>query len=261
LAVFIRLLGFFDSHNKFFSSFSVPNQIQKKMKSNLKLSAILMCLVLAGCMETGHQLTESESSKIPLASDEYNPNARKGDGGGGTTGQIYLSVTVDDLMISSDGRGVYINGIDGVSAQFLSSDGTLSFITNTTNSNSFIRKLIFPENGYLINPNLSSSYELHVLAPLNVRRFKRIQDFVVGESQIMGMRIWGSYSSVIEFRLLFNIGSNVSVTDEVKVTRTAIGTWTVESTVNATAALTGGNNKDFQGNYSVPFKLTLNKIN
>ncbi len=236
------------------------------MKTNFKLSAILLCLVLAGCIETSQQsLTENKSLANSLASDESDPNARKE---GGSTGQIYLSVTVDPLMISNDGRGDYVNGKDGISAHFVSSDGTLSFSTSTARIKN-PRRLTFPNGGtYAINPNLSNTYLINVLANDVHPAPYKIQDIPVGESQIMAMRVWGSSSSgTIEFRLLFNYGIGAGyVTDQVLVTRNDLNTWTVESTnsdasnPDATAALTGGNNKDFKDYYSVPFKLTLRKI-
>jgi hypothetical protein len=238
------------------------------MRSNLKLSAILMCLALAGCMETGHQLTESESSKIPLASDDFDPNARKGDGGG-TTGQIYLSVTVENLMISHDGNALYTNGKDGVSAQFQAPDGILSFTMSPPRKNVVGRKLTFPTNGtgYAIELNGYPSYLVNVLTSDVSPVQKKIQDLVVGESQEMSMRVWGSNSSGIGFRLLYSLGSGLGyINDKVLVTCTAIGTWTVESKTvesktEAQATLTGPDNYPSLGEYSVPFKLTLNKIN
>jgi hypothetical protein len=238
------------------------------MKTDLRLTAILIFLLMAGCMETGQQqLTESKSSPNVLASDESDPNARKSTGGG--SGQIYLSVTIDEQMISSDGKGAYVNGIDGISAQFNSTDGTFSLTTkNARNKNP--RKLIFPEGAtYAINPNLSFNYLINVLANDVHPAPYKIQDIPEGTSQIMAMRVWGSNSSgTIEFRLLFNYGIGAGyVTDQVLVNRINSTTWTVESTdsdesnPNATAALTGENNKDLKGYYSVPFKLTLTKIN
>lgn len=234
------------------------------MKSNFKLSAILLCLVVAGCMETGQQqLTENKSFTNSVASDESDPNARKGDGGS-TTGQIYLSVTVDDLMISSDGIGAYVNGVDGVSAQFVSPDGTFSFGTSTARIKN-PRRLTFPANNptYAINPNLSPNYVINVLANEYDPAPYKIQDIPVNESQVMAMRVYGVNSrGIIDFRFLFNLGIGAGyITDKVTVTRIDTTTWTVESTSDATAALTGGNNKDFKAYYSVPFKLTLKTIN
>ncbi len=237
------------------------------MNCSIKLPAILLCLVLAGCIETSQQtLTENKSLANSLASDNSDPNARKG---GGSTGQIYLSVTVDPLMISDDERGAYINGVDGISAQFASSDGSFSLTTSTKRIKN-PRKLTFPDGiNYAINPNLSNTYLLNVFAnDVHPAPFK-IQEIPVGTSQVMAMRIWGSnVSGVIEFRLIYNYGIGAGyVTDQVIVTRVDSTTWTVESTdsdtsnPDATAALTGGNNKDLRGYYSVPFKLTLTKFN
>lgn len=236
------------------------------MKSNFKLSSILLCLVVAGCIETSQQtLTENKSITDPVASDPSDPNARKGSG----SGQIYLSVTVDDLKMASDGKGAYINGIDGISAQFLSTDGTLSLTTSNARITN-ARKLTFPDgSGYAINPNASANYLLNVFANDVDPAPSKIQDIAIGTSQVMAMRVWGSnLKGAIEFRLLFNYGIGAGyITDKVIVTRVDSTTWTVESTdsdpsnPNATAALTGFDNKDFKGYYSVPFKLTLKKIN
>lgn len=237
------------------------------MKSSIKLSVILLCLVLTGCIETSQQtLTENKTLANTLASDESDPNARKG---GGSTGQIYLSVTVDPLMISDDGRGAYINGVDGISAQFASSDGSFSLTTSTTRIKN-PRRLTFPEGaGYNINPNSSNTYLLNIFPSDSEPAPFKIQEIPVGTSQVMAMRIWGSNSSgAIEFRLIFNYGIGAGyVTDKVIVNRVDSTTWTVESTdsdlsnPNATAALTGSYNKDLRGYYSVPFRLTLTKIN
>ncbi len=236
------------------------------MKTSIKLSAILLCLVLAGCIETSQQsLTENKSLANSLASDDSNPNARQGGG----SGQIYLSVTVDDLKLASDRKGAYLNGIDGISAQFLSPDGSLSLTTSTTRIKN-PRRLTFPDGaGYNINPNSSNTYLLNVFAnDVHPAPFK-IQEIPVGTSQVMAMRIWGSNSSgAVEFRLLFNYGIGAGyVTDKVIVSRVDSITWIVESTnsdtsnPDATAALTSADNKDLRGYYSVPFKLTLKKIN
>ncbi len=238
------------------------------MQTNFKLSAILLCLVLAGCIETSQQsLTENKSLANSLALDDSNPNARQG---GGSTGQIYLSVTIaDNLKIASDKIVPYVNGVDGVSAQFVSSDGSLSFTTSTTRIKN-PRKLIFPDGAnYAINPNSSNTYLLNVLANDVHPAPYKIQDIPEGTSQVMAMRIWGSnLSGAVEFRLIFNYGIGAGyITDQVIVTRVDSTTWTVESTdtdesnPNATAALTGSYNKDLRGYYSVPFKLTLTKIN
>lgn len=236
------------------------------MKTNLKLSVIFLCLLLAGCIETGQQqLTENKSNLSPLASVDSNPNARKSTG----TDQIYLSVAIDNLMLSHDGKGNYINGMDGISAKFESSDG--SFLLTTSNArNKNPRKLTFPQGDtYAIDPNLSFNYLLNILANDVDPAPYKIQDIPIGGTQVMAMRIWGSNSKgTIEFRLLFNYGIGAGyVTDKVIVKRVDLTTWTVESTDSdtsnpeATAALTGGNNKDFKDYYSVPFKLTLTKIN
>jgi hypothetical protein len=233
------------------------------MKKNFKLSAILLCLILVGCMETGQQqLTVNESYKNPVASNESDPNARKGPGGG-TNSDVNLSVTVEDYWrISHDGKGPYKDGIDRVTAKFLASDGTLSFITSPTNVKTAIRSLTFPNQEYAINLNASFSYIINILAPLDITDFKRIQDFEVGESHLMGMRVFGINSKgFTDFRLLFNIGSGAGyVTDEVRVIRIDSTTWTVESIRDSRAALTGSDNKDLKDYYSVPFKLTLRKI-
>lgn len=245
------------------------------MKTDLRLTAILIFLLMAGCMETGQQqLTESKSSPNVLASDESDPNARKSTGGG--SGQIYLSVTIDELMLSSDEKGAYVNGIDGISAQFNSSDGSFSLSTSSVKGKAPIRRLYFPPNiqegivvPYAIDLNASYSYLLNVFTSDSEPAPFKIQEIPVGTSQVMAMRIWGSNSSgTIEFRLIFNYGIGAGyVTDKVIVTRVDSTTWTVESTnsdesnPNATAALTGGNNKDLKGYYSVPFKLRLTKIN
>lgn len=236
------------------------------MQTNFKLTAILLCLVLAGCIETSQQsLTENKSLANSLASEDSDPNARKGDG---STGQTNLSVTVDALMISNDGRGAYVNGKDGISAQFVSSDGSFSLTTSTTRIKN-PRRLTFPDGGnYAINPNSSNTYLLNVFANDVHPAPYKIQDIPVGTSQVMAMRIWGSnLSGAVEFRLIFNYGIGAGyVTDKVLVTRVDSTTWTVESTdsdesnPNATAALTGESNKDLRGYYSVPFKLILTKI-
>lgn len=234
------------------------------MKSNFKLSAILMCLALAGCMETSQELTKNDSSESLSASDEYNPNARAG--GGGTTGQIYLSVTVDSVsgqMIASDGGGAYTNGIKGVSAQFQSPDGSLSF-TMSPPRKGVGRKLTFPLRNpdYAINLNGYPSYLVNVLAPEDTPNQKKIQDMTILASQEMAMRVWGSNSSSVQFRLLYSLGSGLGyVNDKVLVTRTASDSWTVESKLNAAqATLTGPVNNDRKGEYSVPFKFIVKKI-
>ncbi len=237
------------------------------MKNSIKFSAVLLCLAMVGCMETGQQqLTENRSLTNSVASDPSDPNARKG---GSSTGQIYLSVTVDDLKMASDGRGAYVNGIEGVSAQFVSPDGTFSLRTTSARIKN-PRKLTFPDGGtYAINPNASTDFLINVLANEVDPTPYKIQEIPEGESQLMAMRVWGSdIKGTIQFRLIFNLGTGLGYeTDQVLVTRTSATTWTVESTnsrisnADATAALTGGFNGDFRAYYSVPFKLTLTKIN
>nr|WP_287936738.1 hypothetical protein [Algoriphagus sp.] len=237
------------------------------MKSSIKFSTVLLCLAVVGCMETGQQqLTENKSIPEPVASDPSDANARKG---GGSTGQIYLSVTVDDLKLASDGKGTYTNGIDGISAQFTSPDGSLSLSTSNTRIKN-PRKLIFPDGaGYAINPNLSANYLLNIFANDVDPAPYKMQDIPVGTSQVMAMRIWGTNSSgTVEFRLIYNYGIGAGyVTDKVTVTRIDTVTWIIGSTDSdtsnpeATAALTGGNNKDFRGYYSVPFRLVVKRIN
>lgn len=225
-----------------------------------------MCLAVVGCMETGQQqLTENKSLINSVASDASDPNARRGAG----SSQINLSVTVDDLKMASDGKGAYTNGIDGISAQFVSTDGTLSLTTSNARINN-PRKLTFPDGAaYAINPNLSTNFLINVF-PNDVHPAPyKIQDIPVGTSQIMALRVWGSNSKgTIEFRLLFNYGIGAGyVTDQVIVSRIDSTTWTVVSSnsdtsnPDATGAMTGFDNKDFRGYYSIPFRLTLRKIN
>lgn len=253
-------------------TFSCPTKPKLNMKTSIKLSAILLCLVLAGCIETSQQsLTENKSLANSLALDDSNPNARQGGG----SGQIYLSVTVNDLKLASDGKGAYLNGIDGISAQFLSTDGSLSLTTSTTRIKN-PRRLTFPDGaGYNINPNLSDNYLINVLANEYEVNPRKIQDIPVGEDQLMSMRVWGSnLKGTIQFRLLYDLGNGLGYeTDKVLVKRTSTTTWTVESTnskefngnatVNpeATTAMTSGFNGDLRGYYQVPFKMTLTKIN
>jgi hypothetical protein len=243
------------------------------MKTNLKFPAIFLCLLMAGCMETGQQqLTENKSSSNLLASDDSDPNARKGN----VSNLIYFSVAIDDLnhMLVSDAKGDYIHGIEGISAQYNTSDGVFSFSTNNPRKTP-LRKLSFPVgHTYAIDPNLSYNYSINVLANQNDIVPYKIIEIPVGESQFMSMRIWGSDDrGFVQFRLLFNLGvSEGYETDKVLVTRTADDTWTVESTdskllnddftvnPNATAAQTTKTISEFKGYYSIPFKLTLTKL-
>jgi len=228
------------------------NQNSFKMKKNLNLTILTLVLFLAGCQKDIQLSTEQSISEETMA---------KAPSAGNNT--INLSVEVDDLTgIESDGQGLYVNGIDRVQAQILSSDGNFFMNTNNNGAKLAIRTMLFLSGNPELNLNdpINRNYSLRTSAATPLQNMD-----ANGGTQLVGFRVWAfQQHGAISWKLLFRMGIEdypESLTSYANVTRNG-DTWTIEAAdPNANARLDDGNSTSTPcGLYVVPFKLTLTKI-
>ncbi|HEY5966406.1 MAG TPA: hypothetical protein VIU35_00445 [Chitinophagaceae bacterium] len=222
------------------------------MKKNLNLTILTLVLFLAGCQKDIQLSTEQSISEETMA---------KAPSAGNNT--INLSVEVDDLTgIESDGQGLYVNGIDRVQAQILSSDGNFFMNTNNNGAKLAIRTMLFLSGNPELNLNdpINRNYSLRTSAATPLQNMD-----ANGGTQLVGFRVWAfQQHGAISWKLLFRMGIEdypESLTSYANVTRNG-DTWTIEAAdPNANARLADGNSPATPfGLYVVPFKLTLTKI-
>src|SRR5258706_7396932 len=152
-------------------------------------------LALTGCQKDIQQSTEQNTSEASMFA------ARPTATGNAT---VDLSVTVIDAStnrILSDNKGAYINGLDRVDAQILSSDGNFYMNTNNNTVKTPIRTIQFLQGTPELGLAGKRNYSLRTTATI------WLQNMAVGSYQYVGFRAWGvQQSGIVDWRLLFRNG-------------------------------------------------------
>ena len=201
-----------------------------------------------------------------LADHKPGHNPGGGGGGGGSGGDIPVCVTFDDAvgdLVTSDGGGIYCDGVDGITAILTSRSGKLKLGTSESPRNVILN---FPECDRLIGGGCSTDAALATMTDVLTGDKLDLRAMGEGETRFADVQIAfpSDVSRATRVNLIVfggsNLGPNACGTP-LPVYRVDAATWTIEATEADVGCLyevvTRNGGREMTDTFPLPFKITI----